>query len=1115
MQQRTEVVIPMTADELVRAIERPAARVGVGVEPELVAALVADVNEQPGALPLLQYTLSELFEERADGRLTLGAYRALGGISGALAQRADAVYDALDAPGQTAARALFSRLVTLGEGVEDTRRRVLRAEVEGLSVMDGRPPTADGETENENASGSRPSAVGGPLDAFGRARLLAFDRDPLTRGPTVEIAHEALLRAWPRLRGWLDEDRAALRLSRLLTAAAAEWKAAGGADGFLLRGARLDQLAPLAGGTVALTEGERGYLAVSLAAREARRAAEEARLQAELATAQKLAETERRRADEQAYSAGRLRRRAALLAGALGLAVILAVAALVLGRQANQSATLAQANAAAAQTAEAQALGQGATAEAERVRAEAGEAAALSAEATAAAEAGVRATAEAIALQEQRKAEHQTLLATSRELAAAALNALSVDPELSLLLALQAFSTAHTYESENTLHRILPSLHLLRTFPPVGLSDRKLSPDGRYLANGAHDGLTVWDIPAALAGARDPVVLTVEIPIYEIAYSPDGTRITTFDADGIVRVLDALTGEVLSTLPGYSPELGNLNFSPDNTRLAIADLDGNLSVWDVQSGREIFTTSGHADVEAVGAPEPTGSIRQIKFSPDGSRLATAGNDGTARIWDADNGREIMTLTGHVTELNNLFFSYDGQRLATAGNDGTVKVWDLSQENLPGRLLLSLSHDEGVYGLGFSPDGTQLATGDRGGTITIWDTASGRKLLELAGHETTVYGPTFSPDGTRLITQSAEGVFKLWDVTHSRELFSLAGSPGPVGGPAFSPDGLYLATGHTDGNVLIWERATGQLRFTLPAHDGFVVDLAFSDDGTRLATASWDSTAKVWSVAEIVAGGTPEPVIMTGHADRVWRVGFTPDGSRLATGSVDETAKIWDVRSGELLATVTGLDEVGNGRIAALEISPDGKRLAIGAPDATVKIWDLTTTATTIDQPVLTIPIDTNFINDVAFSPDGSRLAVGHETSVIVWDISGTEGLVLFELLEHSGSTVAVDFSPDGRRLASASFDGTVKVWDMAGDGQELLTLSAHSDGVIGVAFSPDGKQLASASFDGTVQVYVLETSELIALAHDRLTRWWRLEECLAYLHTEACPPAPERFAANE
>jgi WD40 repeat protein len=293
-----------------------------------------------------------------------------------------------------------------------------------------------------------------------------------------------------------------------------------------------------------------------------------------------------------------------------------------------------------------------------------------------------------------------------------------------------------------------------------------------------------------------------------------------------------------------------------------------------------------------------------------------------------------------------------------------------------------------------------------------------------------------------------------------------------------------------------------------------VDLAFSDDGTRLATASFDSTAKVWNMAEIVAGVSLEPVIMTGHTDRVWRVGFSPDGSHLATGSVDETAKIWDVASGELLATVTG--HVGNGlRIAALEISPDGKRLATGAADATIKIWDLTTTATIIDQPVLTIPNDSVFVNDVAFSPDGSRLAVGQEEApVIVWDISGAEGRVLFELIGHSGSTIAVDFSPDGSRLASASFDGTVKVWDMTRDGQELLTLPAHSDGVIGVAFSPDGKQLASASFDGTAQVYVLDVDELIALAHSRLTRWWRPEECLAYLHTEECPPAPEKFAAG-
>jgi WD40 repeat protein len=265
---------------------------------------------------------------------------------------------------------------------------------------------------------------------------------------------------------------------------------------------------------------------------------------------------------------------------------------------------------------------------------------------------------------------------------------------------------------------------------------------------------------------------------------------------------------------------------------------------------------------------------------------------------------------------------------------------------------------------------------------------------------------------------------------------------------------------------------------------------------------------------IAAGDTPEPVTMSGHTDRVWRVDFSPDGSRLVTSSIDETAKIWNVESGELLATVTG--HVGNGeRIAALEISPDGTQLATGAGDRSIKVWDLTTTETSIDQPVLTIPVETEFINDVAFSPDGSRLAIGKEDgSIIVWDITGTEGQMLLELIGHAGSTIAVDFSPDGSRLASASADGSVRIWDMTRNGQELLTLSSHTDVVVGVAFSPDGEQVASASFDGTVQVYLLDVDELIALSTSRLTRWWRPEECLRYLHTEECPPAPAKFAAS-
>ena len=293
IQQRTEVVVPLTTDELVLAIERPVARYGIQVEPELVAALVADVTEQPGALPLLQYTLSELFEARQNGRLTLGAYRDLGGVSGALAQRAEAIYDGLNDACRAATHALFSRLVTLGAEVEDTRRRVLRDELLALDVAGGQ----------QAPGGSQQSAMAEAIDTYGAARLLFFDRDPLTRGPTVEIAHEALLRAWPRLRDWLDQDRGDLRLCRLLTQAEAEWAAAGHDDDFLLRGARLNQLAPLAEGHIPLTGRELAFLEASLAARRERLAAEEARRQSELATAQRLAETEQQRAGEQALAA--------------------------------------------------------------------------------------------------------------------------------------------------------------------------------------------------------------------------------------------------------------------------------------------------------------------------------------------------------------------------------------------------------------------------------------------------------------------------------------------------------------------------------------------------------------------------------------------------------------------------------------------------------------------------------------------------------------------------------------------------------------------------------------------------------------------------------------------
>jgi hypothetical protein len=342
LRERTEFVLPLSSHELERAIVGPAQRAGLVVEPELVVAIVDDVGAQPGTLPLLQFALTELFERRQGRVLTLQAYRDSGGVRGALARRAEAIYRALDADGQEAARQLFLRLITLGEGAEDTRRRVLRSELAALT-KDSRHrediQTNDQISPGLSSSVFRPSTmIDMVIDRYGQARLLSFDRDLLTRGPTVEVAHEALLREWGRLRAWLESSRADLRMQRLLGAAATEWNRGSRDPSYLLSGARLAQFEGWVGQTgLALTEDERAFLAASLDERTQREAAEQARQQHELAAARQLAATEQRHAEEQRRAAARLRRRALLLAGALVLALIAAGAAALFARTAQDN----------------------------------------------------------------------------------------------------------------------------------------------------------------------------------------------------------------------------------------------------------------------------------------------------------------------------------------------------------------------------------------------------------------------------------------------------------------------------------------------------------------------------------------------------------------------------------------------------------------------------------------------------------------------------------------------------------------------------------------------------------------------------------------------------------
>jgi hypothetical protein len=523
----TEVILPLSSSELKRAIQGPLENVGVELEPGLTEVIVADVHEQPGSLPLLQYSLTELFE-RCQGRLlTQAAYQEIGGVLGALSRRAEELYLGLDDIGREAAHQLFLRLVTLGEGMEDTRRRVLRSELEALS-LETVPTGEEGDGQVTGDDTYPTSITGRVIDGYGRHRLLSFDRDPATREPTVEVAHEALLREWQRLRAWLEESREDLRQQRRLGMMAREWQQAGQEASFLLRGSRLDTLEQWAKTTpIALTTWERAYLEASLAERAVRRAAEQAQQ------------------ERQAALEKRSRRFLRALAGVLALATVVALAltSLAVSRSrlaeqnaglANQNALVAQRNALTATVAQGQALAQAALAQEQKGVIE-----------TQAAEARQVADLNhhlALAAQSQlaRQAGNQDL---ALALAMAAAEGNRPPPQSELALSLAAYD---------------PGTVRVLTGHPGPVWCLAVSPDGRYALSGGGRNQTgtqvedfslrFWDLRTGaeirrFEGHTDGVT--------QVAFTPDARFALSASLDRTLILWDVPTGRLVRRLEGH------------------------------------------------------------------------------------------------------------------------------------------------------------------------------------------------------------------------------------------------------------------------------------------------------------------------------------------------------------------------------------------------------------------------------------------------------------------------------------------------------------------------------------------------------------------------------------
>ncbi|KDN47243.1 hypothetical protein RSAG8_03722, partial [Rhizoctonia solani AG-8 WAC10335] len=540
-------------------------------------------------------------------------------------------------------------------------------------------------------------------------------------------------------------------------------------------------------------------------------------------------------------------------------------------------------------------------------------------------------------------------------------------------------------------------------------------------------------------------------------------------ANGLPNIMEIKATErqpLLSAIP-VGCAVYCVNFAPNGAFFVAGTSNYTILVWDALSCQ--------MTIDPIKGGHITTSIC---ISPDSTRICSGSLDSSIYIWDPQNGQLVAgPLEGHTRPVDSVDYSPDGSYIASGSRDGTIRVWSTQTWQMEGDPLEG--NDGVVFTVAFSPDGSRVASGSFS-LIHIWDHRSGKLIGDpLKGHSEYVRSLKFLPDGTHLVSISENSIMHIWDLNSGqiiRQISSFQEHLLRGGVVAISPANAFCACAPGDFTVRLWDTQTWQTH-SIMWHTSFVESIAFSPDGSRLISVSKDKRLSVWEVQELDQKVSLNQSEFEGHSGVVQSVSFSPCGAYIVSGSDDSTIRMWDAQTGQPIRSPI---KEHNGRVKSVGFLHNGARITSVSDTGTICMWDAQNgdLANTF-CPIETVEEPNPFFPEywpVAFSPDGSRIAVG--TSVGNIHICEDQKKSLL-LTRHRASVTSIAFSPDQRFIFSGSQCGELMMWDSHTGDPLPISFAGHETVVYSVDVAPNGSRIASGSRDTFIRVWDAQNGELV------------------------------------